>query len=44
MAVRVQTYKLLCEYRFKPSLLFYDVKNQVGDALFHDYKLGKPTI
>lgn len=39
MAVRVQTYKLLCEYRFKPSLLFYDVKNNLGNALFsHGYK------
>ncbi|MEW6584964.1 MAG: TIGR04255 family protein [Nitrospirota bacterium] len=38
MEATVKTYKLLCEYRFKPILLFYDVKNQIGHALFKDYK------
>ena len=38
MAVTAKTYKVLCEYRFKPILLFYDVKNQIGDMLFKDYK------
>jgi len=38
MEANVKTYKLLCEYRFKPILLFYDVKNQIGHALFKDYK------
>ena len=38
MAVSAKTYKVLCEYRFKPILLFYDVKNQIGDMLFKDYK------
>lgn len=38
MAANVKTYKLLCEYRFKPTLLFYDAKNQIGQALFKDYK------
>jgi uncharacterized protein (TIGR04255 family) len=38
MAGAIKTYKLLCEYRFKPSLLFFDVKNQIGDALLKDYK------
>lgn len=33
----MQIYKLLCEYRFKPNLLFYDVKGQIGDALGPDY-------
>ena len=38
MALKPQIYKLVCEYRFKSSLLFYDVKNQIGNLLFHDYK------
>ena len=38
MAGNLKTYKLLCEYRFKPNLLFYDVKNQIGDVLFKNYK------
>ncbi len=38
MAGNLKTYKLLCEYRFKPNLLFYDVKNQIGNALFRNYK------
>jgi len=38
MTPNVKTYKLLCEYRFKPNLLFYDAKNQMGRALFKDYK------
>jgi uncharacterized protein (TIGR04255 family) len=38
MVRNVKTYKLLCEYRFKPILLFYDAKNQIGHALFKDYK------
>lgn len=38
MAADLKTYKLLCEYRFKPTLLFYDAKNQIGHVLFKDYK------
>lgn len=38
MAVSTKIYKILCEYRFKPIILFYDMKNQIGDILFKDYK------
>lgn len=33
-----KVYKLACEYRFLPSLLFYDSVHKMGDKLFREYK------
>jgi hypothetical protein len=39
MAIKPQIFKLWCEYRFKPpSLVYYDVRNEVGGALLDGYK------
>lgn len=39
MVIKEKTYKLLCEYRFRPDLSYYDVNNQIWKSLFsHDFE------
>ncbi len=38
MKTKIQIYKLFCDYRFKPSLHYYDVNNRIADVLSNDYK------